>query len=351
MKKIMKRLLLVLFFIAIIAVVGIIIYSITSNKKIIGDIIPINTNSNIEDYHNGIYFYEEPLDRSYSVYSGCNVSSFTTYIVVMNDRYYVYYGSCMKNTKIAEGKTEDLVFKVNKDTKKYQVIYEGKVFDKNDKVNSVVETDYLKVNFSESSIEVLDFVLKNAQVEDDYKPVNVNLSDSYVKYNVLFSWDKETKVFTEKVSQSNTLIYTYSYYKLDDRPKYDFIEKYLVSLEPIKVYGSDESFKYRNNLVLIGDGKIKYDLKQEFPITVNGNKIDLSKNIYVAKKDRATYGLIIGESNTFCDKEKKNSDDVSYYEFDIKYNYTTKTFDSPELVKIGKYSEGCNYVNKYYLGG
>ena len=96
MKRVLKRLLLILFFIAIIAGVGIIIYSITSNKKILGDIIPINTGNTINDYHNGVYYFEEPLDRSYPVYSGCNVSSFDTYIVVMNDKYYVYYGSCIR---------------------------------------------------------------------------------------------------------------------------------------------------------------------------------------------------------------------------------------------------------------
>ncbi len=352
MKKALKNILLVLLFIVIIAVVGIIVYSITSDKKILGDIIPVKTNTDVEDYHNGIYFREEPLNRSYAVYTGCNVSSFTTYIVVMNDTYYVYYGSCMKNTMIEEGKTEDLVFTVNKNTKKYQITYDDKIFDKNDKVNSVVESDYLKQHFNESSIDVLDFVLKYGQTEGDYKPVNVKLSGSYIKYNLLFSYNNESKVFQEKVSSMNTDIYTYTYLKMEDRPKYDFMENSLISLEPVKITnGFDDNFKYRYNLILMGDSKIKYDLKKEFPMTVNGVQLDTSKNIYIAKKNKSTYGLIIGDLNTFCDNDKKDSEEISYYEFDIKYNYTTKSFDSPELVKMGKYSEGCNYIKKYYLGG
>lgn len=351
MKKIVKRILLILLFVAIFVVVGIIIYSITSNKKILGDIIPIKSSDNVDDYHNGVYFYDEPLDRSYAVYSGCNVSSFTSYIVVMNDIYYEYYGSCMKNTKIDEGKTEDLVFTVNDDTDKYQVEHNGKTFKKNDKVTSVIEEDALQSHFTSSSLDVVDFVLKYGQTEDDYKPINVKLSGSTAKYQLAFTYNKDSKVFLEKISLSNTEIYNYTYLNIEDRPQYDFIENNMVSLEKTKVDTINDNFIYRNNLVLLGDGKKKFELSKEFPITVNGVRIDMNKNIYVMKKDNITYGLLVGDLNTFCDNDKKESEEISYYEFDIKYNYTTKNFDSPELVKIGRYSEGCTYVKKYYFGG
>ena len=61
--------------------------------------------------------------------------------------------------------------------------------------------------------------------------------------------------------------------------------------------------------------------------------------------------MLVGDLNTFCDNDKKDSDEISYYEFEIKYNYSTKNFDSPEFKKVGKYSEGCTYVKKYYFGG
>ena len=351
MKKIFKNILLVLFFIVIIAVVGIVIYSITSNKKILGDIIPVNSSNTVDDYHNGVYYFEEPLSKSYSVYNGCNVSSFDSYIVVMNDKYYAYYGSCMKNTKIDEGKTEDLVFSVDKASRKYQITYKDKVYKKNDKVNSVVESNYLAHHFNSSTLEVVDFVLKYGNDVGEYNPINVALLGCNTKYTLSFKYNEESQIFVEKIKTSDTEIYSYSYLKIDDRPQYDFIENSLAVLEKNVNNADTDNYTYRYNLVLLGEGKKKFELSKEFPITINGVRIDLNKNIYVMKKDKSTYRMLVGNNNTFCDNDKKDSEDVSYYEFDIKYNYTTKNFDSPELVKIGKYSEGCNYVNKYYFGG
>ena len=351
MKRTLKHILLVLLFVAIIAVVGIIIYSITCNKKILGDIIPINVSGDIDDYHNGVYFYDEPLDRSYAVYSGCNVSSFTSYIVVMNDVYYEYYGSCMKNSKVSDGKTEDLVFIVNKDTNEYQISYNDKTYKKNDKVNKVVEDNYLQNSFTSTTIDVFDFVLKYGDMSGDYQPLNVSLMGSTGKFQLSFTYNSQTKVFLEKIQSNNTDIYSYTYLDINKRPLYDFIENNLVSLEQTQVNGSGDSFIYRNNLVLLGEGKKKYDLTTEFPIKVNGTRVDNNRNIYIKKKSNSTYGMLVGDLNTFCDNDKKDSDEISYYEFEIKYNYSTKNFDSPEFKKVGKYSEGCTYVKKYYFGG
>ena len=153
MMKAIKRILLILFIIILIAAAGIAIYSFTTHKNILGKIIDNITKETVEDYHNGIYYYEKPLGKSYNIFSGCNVSSITTYIVVMNDTYLVYDGSCLRNKIISEGKTEDLIFSVDKETNKYQITYEDKLFKKNDKVTSIIATNKLVTDYRTSSLE------------------------------------------------------------------------------------------------------------------------------------------------------------------------------------------------------
>ena len=58
MMKAIKRILLILFLIILIAVAGIAVYSFTTHKNMFTKIIDNITKETVEDYHNGIYYYE-----------------------------------------------------------------------------------------------------------------------------------------------------------------------------------------------------------------------------------------------------------------------------------------------------
>ena len=350
MMKAIKRILLILFLIILIAVAGIAVYSFTTHKNMFTKIIDNITKETVEDYHNGIYYYEVPLGKSYNIFSGCNVSSITTYIVVMNDTFLVYDGSCLRNKLINEGKTEDLVFSIDKETNKYQITYEDHIFKKNDKVNSIIATNKLITDYRTSSLETLDFIIDTVETEGDYFPINVRLSGVTKSYGLKFEYNENTKKFTESISQSENGLYSITFDKKEDRPLIYYTNNNLAILEKSKYIVSEENFLYRYNLVLLTRERA-YDLKSEFPININDVRLDYSKNVYITKGKNNTFKLIVGNENTFCNEDKKDSDDISYYEFVIKYNFERDNFDSPELVKIGKYNEGCGYVNKYFFGG
>ena len=350
MKNVVRRVLFVLFIIVLIAIAVVVIYSVTTHKNVLGDLINNITKEPEEDYHNGIYYFEKPLDKSYNVYSGCNVSAITTYVVVMNDKFLVYDGSCLRNLKIDEGKTEDLVFSVDKETNKYQVTYKDTVFKKNDKVTSIIATNNLNTRYSTSSLETLDFIIDVVETEGDYFPINVTLNGSIKKFGFKFEYNETSNTFTETITSNNTVVYVRSFPKKENRPVLSFVNNNIAVLEKNVLDADSENFRYKYNLVLLTKERA-FDLNNEFPININGQRIDSGKNIIIVKGKDNTFKMLVGNENTFCDESKVDSEEVSYYEFVIKYNAAKDNFDSPELVKIGKYSEGCNYVKKYFLGG
>ena len=350
MKNVVKRILFILFIIIFVAIIGIIIYSVATHKNVIGNLINNITKEPEEDYHNGIYYFEKPLGKNYNVFSGCNVSAITTYVVVMNDKFLVYDGSCLRNVKIDEGKTEDLVFSVDKDTNKYQVTYKDTLFKKNDKVNRIIATNNLNTRYTTSSLETLDFIIDTVETEGNYFPINVTLNGSVKKFGLKFQYNEQAKYFTEIITSNGVAVYNRSFPKKEDRPVLSFVNNNIAVLEKDISVLNDNDFRYKYNLILLTKEEA-FNLRNDLPIIINGERIDMNKNIYIVKGKNNTFKMLVGTKNTFCDDEMVDSDEVSYYEFVIKYNGATDNFDSPELVKIGKYSEGCSYVKKYFLGG
>ena len=65
---------------------------------------------------------------------------------------------------------------------------------------------------------------------------------------------------------------------------------------------------------------------------------------YNAKKKNFT--LLVGNDKKFC-LENSNSERAASYIFNINYNYSSNTFESPEYVKSIKGADGCSEIESY----
>jgi hypothetical protein len=59
--------------------------------------------------------------------------------------------------------------------------------------------------------------------------------------------------------------------------------------------------------------------------------------------------VLISDTKQMC-FENGSKDEISYYEFMIDYNYSTRSFEKPEFVKKGSKSDSCIYINEI-IGG
>lgn len=301
------------------------------------------TETSVSNY-NGIYRYKESLNKSYKLYSNCTLSYYDYYIVILNENFYRYKSNCVGTFKIAEGKTRMLKFSetVEKNT---VITLEGKEYLKTDYINSVVEGNYFKDTVDDNSrlyADTYHVLLKEAQLPGrEFNLKDASLTFSNVNFPFTFKV-MEDKSFDLKLFGSNdSIIYNYKVKNLDDLPLFLGFGQNLTVIEPIA-----DAFKYSYTFKAYTRDGMSYDLKTKFPITIDGDTLYYTDNIYIKySPSENVFVMLVGDKREFCEN-KSHSKDVAYYVFHIKYDYVKKNFNNPKFIKKVYKNEGCSFVKE-----
>ena len=134
-------------------------------------------------------------------------------------------------------------------------------------------------------------------------------------------------------------MYSYVVDDLEDLPLFSGFGPNLTIIEPITF---DDKYSYTFKAVT-KEGN-SYDLKDKFPITIDGDKLTYTDSIYIkfSPSDNA-FVMLVGDTKALCEKNS-DSKDVAYYVFHIKYDYVQKNFTNPKFIKKVYKNEGCKYV-------
>ena len=311
---------------------------------IIENILKISDDNN--DVKNGIYVYKDKLATSTNVYTGCIVSSIDDYIVVINEKYYRYHGTCMIMNYLGTGETDKLKFNKEKD-KLYTVELDNKIYNKDNNVREIITGNNISFKISRASYNLVNYIIKNTETEGNYYSFNVSLTNSTYGYNLDLEYDKQNNTFRYLINNKDTL-YNQTFTSTKDFPVLYFINNNLVVVEKKFVNNIHTS-----NISIYNEANKTYEFINSLPLKVNGEVIDLSYNTLIRYDElNKVFYVVFSRDNTFCNTQSN----IMYYEFKLKYDYKTKGLGIPEFVKkaVGDKSksednEDCKYINKYFL--
>lgn len=306
----------------------------------------ISNNKTTVDVKNGMYVYKEKLNTTTNVYKGCSVSSIDDYIVVINDKYYRYHGSCMNMKYLGPGETSTLKFNEEKD-KPYTITFDNKTYKKDNVTKEINVGNKIITEVSKANYNLTNYIIDNTEVEGDYYDLNIELTNSTNKYNLNLTYDENTKTFKYMII-TDVDLYSGYYSNTKDFPKLYFYNGNLIIVEKRLVDGV-----YRSNIFMYNKLENTYKFSNSLPIKVNGELIDNSYNILPRYDETGkSFYVVFSKDNTFCNTER----DIMYYEFKLTYDFKTNGFGIPSYVKkaIGDKSkpednEDCKYIKKYYL--
>ncbi len=311
-----------------------------------GIINTILNNSTTKDVKNGIYIYKNSLGSTTNIYRGCTVSSIDDYIVVINDKYYKYHGSCMVMKYLGEGETSSLKFNKEKE-KNYTIELDKKTYNKSPKTREINVGNNIITEVQKANYSLVKYIIKHTEVEGDYYNLNVELTNSTNNYNLSLDYDNNTKLFDYRISTEAELYAGY-YNNLKDLPKLYFYNGNLILVDQRLIDNI-----YRSNIYMYDAFNKTYDFSRSLPLKVNGVQIDNTYNI-IPRYDEInkTFYVVFSKDNTFCNTKS----DIMYYEFKLNYDFKTNGFKTPSFVKkaIGdkgnpEDNEDCKYIKKYYL--
>ena len=386
MKKNSKKIMLI---VLVVLTIGLCVYAflISSPKQIFSrffnkeeEQVVIANNDNI----NGIYKYSEPLDKYYQVYSGCRINSIDKKILIMNDKFYLYRSTCIATYLEGSGDTSDLKIEYNEIQKRFQLTYKNKLYNK-------VGDSYIKPgedfyrNAQTFSIESLSVVLNELMTDGHQKPITVGEPKSRLGYSLSIEppgeneekeeqqveepteedYENEEEVIEEepdtpsvstrtvdKANDNNKFRMTFyklhgsvseevAYYAFNDL---NHIPSFYQSGSAIEVLiNNSTKNKYNYTVQLITPDGVNYYFEEEFPIIVSGEEITIENyNVYIKRKNNS-FELYFSKYHDFCIEDKK-SDEVIYYEFNLRYNSAKKTYYKPEFVGKRLAKEGCNNI-------
>ena len=307
------------------------------------------TNKEVVTNFNGVYRYKESLNNTYKLFNRCTLSYYDYYIVVLNGDYYRYKSSCVGTFYLDEGKTKDLKFSETTE-KNYIITFDSKEYLKTDLVDSVVEGNYFKTNIKDDSrlyAETYHVLMKEAQQPGkEFSALDMGLNTSNLNFPFNFRYFKETKQFKLEVIGFNEIIlYSYIVEDLDYLPLFLGFGPNLSIIEPEK-----NDFRYAYTFRSITKEGQNYDLSRKFPITIDGDTLTYSDNIYIKYvPSENVFVMLVSDSNEFCEK-KSDSNEIAYYVFHIKYDYVEKNFTNPKFIRKVYKKDGCKYVDDLMEG-
>ena len=315
-------------------------YFFVRDGNVVEGIIPGIVNKNDADVKNGIYVYKNNISNDYRVFSDCVVSSIDDYIVVINDKYKTYHGSCMVMKYIKEGNISELDFSKEKDSN-YTIKYNDKVYKKNEGNVSIEPGNNIDSRLTATKYSTLKFILKNTETEGNYYSFSTKLTDNFVEYVYALKYNGNNN-FLLNISKGLSL-YSKGYNNINDLPNLYFGTDTLTIID--KLFGNN---KYNGNLLIFKESINIYNFDNYLPLKINNEVLDRNYNIlHRYDQINKVYYVVFSKDNKFCDKNSS----YRFYEFKITYDAKSGKYNIPDLYKKGKTDNDCNYVKKYYLEG
>lgn len=296
------------------------------------------------DNSNGIYRYRESLDKTRTMFHGCTLSYFDNYILIINDNYYLYRQSCIGTFYIGDGKTKELKFKETIEKTKY-ITYDGNDYYKNDTLDTIEVLNYVKENIDDiSSVypENYQLLLSESQREGDYfdfEEVEIKTSPAVFALNLKHVEDKR---FELSITNSDEkVLYATNINGFTTVPLFRGYGSNLVIIEPFST-----ASKYSYGFKVINSEGLTYDIKNMFPITVDGDVLTYDKSIYITfNPSENKFVMLIGKDKEMCVKNS-DSNNVAYYVFNLEYEYSSRKFKKPIFIKKVYERDGCKYANE-----
>ena len=148
-----------------------------------------------------------------------------------------------------------------------------------------------------------------------------------------------------KKDRNEIILYSYIVEDLDYLPLFLGFGPNLSIIEPEK-----NDFRYAYTFRSITKEGQNYDLSRKFPITIDGDTLTYSDNIYIKYvPSENVFVMLVSDSKEFCEK-KSDSNEVAYYVFHIKYDYVEKNFTNPKFIRKVYKKDGCKYVDDLMEG-
>lgn len=293
---------------------------------------------------NGIYRYRETLDKTRSMFQGCTVSYFDNYILIINDNYYIYRESCIGTFYIGDGKTKELKIKETLEKTKY-ITYDGKDYYKNDTLDTIEVLNFVKENPNDLGAlypENYQLLLKESQREGEYyslDEVDLKTSPTSFYFNLKHLENKKFEIIITNMDEK--VLYTTNINGFSIMPLFRAYGSNLVIIEPFST-----ADKYSYNFMVINSEGTSYDLRNMFPITVDGDVLSYERSIYIAfDSSENKFVMLVGKDKEMCVKNS-DSNEVAYYVFNLEYEYSSKTFKKPVFVKKVYERDGCKYADE-----
>lgn len=322
------------------------VYLLNSEDNALQDLIDnMNGESSIIDNYNGVYVYSMSVNGSKNMFRGCIIDHIDYYIMIVNDKYYTYRSSCIGTFPFEEGNTKDLEIYENKEANTFYIKNDGLVYAKNPAIRSVNVVNNLanygekfQVNnyqllFEESQFPGAYFSVKRLEID--------NLSsDMFIEFGHIF--DERFKMTISGQFEGEVReLYSYIFDDFKHMPQLYPYGAYLVIIEK-----NESEDKYHHTIKVYNNEGIVYNLEQQFPIVVDDVSLDMNNSIFVKFDEyNRTFKLLIGNDKNMCVEESEDKT-VTYYEFEVDYNYTLKGFERPVFVKQGYAKDGCKYVDE-----
>ena len=319
-----------------------------NRNKSINDIINIiSPKQKNTDNSNGIYSYIEPLGVKYNASKTCGFDSITNYIYIIYDEYYYFRSTCMGTFLKEKGQTKNL--NIDTDDNGYYVMFNKNRYVRDNKLKVILPINLLK-NSKETDIDLnsLSIITKETQFEGSYYKLSKTVAYISPRMTAIYE-HSPSGGFKLTLGQDKIITYEYT---IKDMNMFPSVRNYGSNLAIIeKEYNEFDKNKYAYKLKLISATQNIYDLRNHFPIMVDGVQLNTNDySIYIMYDDsKQYYRMFVGYDKKFCVGDEK-SNKIAYYEFAIKYNFLNATFDRPEFVKIGYENEDCSYIEQYVRG-
>lgn len=319
---------------------------VRDENNVLSDLLDSFGDSSFKDNYNGVYTYAEDLNGTKTLFKGCILSKINNHIVIINDRYYVYRSSCVGTFLLSEGKTKELDINTNEERKSYYIKYNDLVYYKDYTVTSLEVGNNFKTYNDKISLSDYQLLFRESQYPGNYFNVDPKRVDGLsTEINVEFKYIKNEEFTIKLYNRNGDTLYTYTFKDFNSMPEFYPYGAYLVIIEK-----DENDTKYNNNLKVVGEDGVVYNLNDKFPIIVDDVTLDRNKSIYVSfDKKNMYFRVIISDDKEMC-YENSTDTSISYYEFMVDYNYSSKSFEKPEFVKRGFKNDSCVYINDI-LGG
>lgn len=350
-KKVLKNVLFILIVIIVLIIIYFVYTSFTGKDNVFNKIVNSVNNENVNnDNYNGIYVYKDYLEEAVSPFAGCTVNSLDQYIYVNGSNYSIYDYTCMGTYLVKSGNTTELDFKFDNDKKTYYLEIDGKTYNKDINIFSIVPGNVVVSKLRNINVSTYQFIMEYAEFENNYFTVNSNITGMYHhKMNIVPNMEDGSFEMTISYDYKSNVAPVHTVYSLhvnDNKSFPDLILVYnrIVLIEKNK---NDKGLYNYNLKVFDKNDGIIYSLEKLFPITVNNNQLSLTDNsVYIKYNELArNYDLLLGFDNNFCSVDS-DSDDVAYYYFTVDYDRKNLTLGNPVYQRTYLKKDGCEDYKK-----